>query len=353
MVRFLNSVGGGRVTRLEGNLAYVEDEDGFETPVLTRECVVVGSAPAKKAESAPQSKASAPQAATVIALAPEPEPPLPVEETPEGDKINLVLAFEPRDIKSPTTSPIDIFIVNDSNYFLSFTYQTRPSDDVQWTCRYAGTVEPNIQLLLGELNRNELQMMDRVAVQYVAYKQDRPFEMKQPACVELPLDTTKFFKLHCYKENLYFDTPVISLDIVRDDQPQIPTRVDASKLAEAMNAKKRADERPPRRPVKKKQSKAEIRDGNIVVDLHIQELVDNTRGLSGADMLNLQIDEFRRVMDAHKGQKGCRIVFIHGKGEGVLRNALMKELNHRYKGNDVQDASFREYGFGATQVTIR
>jgi hypothetical protein len=31
----------------------------------------------------------------------------------------------------------------------------------------------------------------------------------------------------------------------------------------------------------------------------------------------------------------------------------MKELNYRYKGHDVQDASFREYGYGATQITIR
>ena len=31
----------------------------------------------------------------------------------------------------------------------------------------------------------------------------------------------------------------------------------------------------------------------------------------------------------------------------------MKELSHMFKGHDVQDASFREYGYGATQVTIR
>lgn len=39
-VRFLNTVGGGRITRIEGQIAYV-DEDGFETPVLLREIVVV------------------------------------------------------------------------------------------------------------------------------------------------------------------------------------------------------------------------------------------------------------------------------------------------------------------------
>ena len=101
-----------------------------------------------------------------------------------------------------------------------------------------------------------------------------------------------------------------------------------------------------------KKEKASRRPDVIEVDLHISELVDTTAGLSPADILNLQIDEFRKVMDANLRNKGQKIVFIHGKGEGVLRAALMKELNHRYKGHQVQDASFREYGFGATQVTI-
>lgn len=41
-VRYLNAVGGGRVVRIVDNIAYV-DEDGFETPVLLKECVVVGN----------------------------------------------------------------------------------------------------------------------------------------------------------------------------------------------------------------------------------------------------------------------------------------------------------------------
>ena len=42
-VRFLNAVGGGKVTRIEEKkgLVYVEDEDGFEVPALERECVVI------------------------------------------------------------------------------------------------------------------------------------------------------------------------------------------------------------------------------------------------------------------------------------------------------------------------
>ncbi len=43
-VRFLNDVGGGKITKIETkkNLVYVEDKDGFEIPVLANECVVVG-----------------------------------------------------------------------------------------------------------------------------------------------------------------------------------------------------------------------------------------------------------------------------------------------------------------------
>ena len=109
-----------------------------------------------------------------------------------------------------------------------------------------------------------------------------------------------------------------------------------------------------KRPVTKKPRSGRASGGDLLeIDLHIDQLVDTKAGLSNADMLNLQVDEFRRVMDENLRNKGRKIVFIHGKGDGVLRNALMKELRHRYKGHDVQDASFREYGFGATQVTIR
>jgi dsDNA-specific endonuclease/ATPase MutS2 len=125
---------------------------------------------------------------------------------------------------------------------------------------------------------------------------------------------------------------------------------DSASLEDAMRQKRHEDKRPLRQPVKHHEPK---RDEPLVVDLHIGELLDTTRGMSNAEILNYQIDAFRKVMDANLRNVGKKIVFIHGKGEGVLRQALMKELNYRYKGHDVQDASFREYGYGATQVTIR
>ena len=346
IVRFLNQMGGGRVARIVGNMAYVEDEDGFEQPVLLRECVVVESA---KPKPTAYDKPIAPlPSKEVVVEAPKP---VPVVETEEGDVLNIVLAYEPREIKHLNTSTYDAYLVNDSNYYLYFVYMTKSDGDSEWITRYHDVVEPNIQVHIEEFNHSLLTQMDRVAVQYVAFKEGKGFKLKNPALVEHRLDTTKFYKMHCFHDNEYFDTPVISLDIVKNDRPARMITVDSADLERAMK-EKRAQDRPQRQQVKK-HDKPQKKNEIIECDLHIHELLDTTAGLSNKDMLDVQLDEFRRVMNENINRKGAKIVFIHGKGEGVLRKALLDELKRKYPRCEAQDASFREYGFGATLITIR
>ena len=354
-VRFLNSVGGGRVVRIQGQIAYV-DEDGFETPALLKECVVVAEGETfyertyKPAQN--QKQAEQPRHETRPQPEPEPEKPLPaLVETPEGEKLNLVIGFEPADIKRLSETSFDAFVVNDSNYCLYFTVLTRPNESDRWTLRYGGFIEPAIQEFLFELTHEDLPAIDRIAVQAVPFKRGADFSLKQPVAFEQRLDATKFARLHCFGSNPYFETQVLAIDVVKDDEVQTPRKPDPEKLRRAMMEKERDDRRKPR-PVEKSKSAKPSKE-LLEVDLHAAELLDDLRGLSPADILNYQIDTFRRIMDENLRNIGREIVFIHGKGEGVLRGALMKELNHRYKGHDVADASFREYGFGATKVTIR
>ncbi|WP_279122332.1 DUF2027 domain-containing protein [Muribaculum intestinale] len=389
MVRYLNSVGGGRVVRIEGQMAYV-DEDGFETPVLLRECVVVvpaqQAAPAARAaksgacqsassgdrwwekelkgkkEKAPSKEKPvydptvgkvAPEAgfAGKGTISPKPEAAPDPDDTPEGEMLNIVLAFEAEEPRHLNTTEYDAYIVNDSNYTLFLTYLTRSDSDKGWTLRFAEAIEPHMQVPVQHITRDDLVAMDRVSVQYVAYKSGREFRLKSPVAVEHSIDTTKFFKLHCFRDNVYFDTPVIAIDITRNDVPQRPVVIDSGRLEDAMRSKRRGDEQPQARRVSRNDRKNV--NEPIVVDLHISELLDNTAGLDNADMLQVQLREFNRVMEENRAAKGRKIVFIHGKGEGVLRKAILKELSYKYKSCEVQDASFREYGFGATQVTIR
>ena len=92
--------------------------------------------------------------------------------------------------------------------------------------------------------REHLPVMDRVAVQYVAYKDGKAFEAKSPALVEMKLDTTKFSKLHCFHTNRYFEGPVIALDVVRDDAPCVRRPLPEGRdIAEAMVRGARPKER--------------------------------------------------------------------------------------------------------------
>jgi dsDNA-specific endonuclease/ATPase MutS2 len=47
-----------------------------------------------------------------------------------------------------------------------------------------------------------------------------------------------------------------------------------------------------------------------------------------------------------------KMVFIHGVGNGKLKYELIKALNERYPDLVYQDASFKEYGYGATMVYL-
>jgi dsDNA-specific endonuclease/ATPase MutS2 len=91
----------------------------------------------------------------------------------------------------------------------------------------------------------------------------------------------------------------------------------------------------------------------VEIDLHIHELLEDTRGLSNHEMLEVQLGRFRNELETAIGNGTKRIVFIHGIGNGTLKQELRQELSTKYKKYYFQDASFKEYGYGATMVILR
>ena len=179
-VRFLNSTGGGIIRRIEGNIAYV-DEDGFETPTLLRECVVVAAAAAApKPSDIKEFKGSKPSTVSnhTPSIPSVKEEEIKIEETPEGEKLNVVLAYEPENVKRLNDTSFSTYLVNDSNYYLYFTYMTRADEANGWTMRYAGMVEPNMQVFIEDIAGTDLPAMDRVAVQLIAFKDGKEFNIK-------------------------------------------------------------------------------------------------------------------------------------------------------------------------------
>ncbi|WP_340066996.1 Smr/MutS family protein [Ascidiimonas aurantiaca] len=87
------------------------------------------------------------------------------------------------------------------------------------------------------------------------------------------------------------------------------------------------------------------------VDLHIHQLTDSSKGMSNYDMLTLQIETAKRRLEFAMQNRIPKIVFIHGVGEGVLKNELEYLFGH-YENISFYDADYRKYGLGATEVYI-
>ena len=403
-VRFLNEVGGGVVAGFQGkDIVLVEDEDGFNIPMLRSQVVAVETnvnnferRPKKvQAEAPSASPAAAPSAA---------ETPQVVHERKGGDLLNVCLAFVPVNSRELSNTQFETYLVNDSNYFVSVVFSN--NEGAAWHLRWQGMLAPNTKQLLETFDRSILNDLERLSVQLIAWKQDKPYMMKPAVGVELRLDTVKFYKLHVFRSSPFFHEPALLYDIVRDDRPVRQVFVEATEVMEriseeaeeqdypadsdipdnpeipetvpvipqrtreeereALKAAKRALKAEQQAKLAKKKAAEAERDPHfskpnilpekediIEVDLHINALLENTNGLSPSVLLNTQLTEFRIMMDRNIKKKGQRIVFIHGKGEGVLREALIKELSRRYHGCTYEDASFQKYGYGATMVTIR
>ena len=86
------------------------------------------------------------------------------------------------------------------------------------------------------------------------------------------------------------------------------------------------------------------------VDLHIEQLLANTRGMDNYDILSFQLSMAKRVLAEAQATNTKRLVFIHGEGEGKLKLEL-EFLLRRYSNLRFYPASFQKYGMeGATEV---
>ena len=151
-VRFLSEVGGGKVAGFQGkNIVLVEDEDGFEIPMPINEVVVVeqdeysmGKMISAKMDAQQKAEEHAntelhQDSRSIKAILNDHDDVdmdveeydaadreitfvKPVQEHTGGNKLSAYLAFVPINIKDVTNTRFETYMVNDSNYYLHYTY---------------------------------------------------------------------------------------------------------------------------------------------------------------------------------------------------------------------------------------
>lgn len=237
-VRFLNDIGGGKVTGFQqGGIVLVEDEDGFEVPVRQSEVVVV----------------------------------------PDDDKKKII--------------------------------------------------QPSVQQTVGQFSPTPMPHASNSQISQVKPQQNGV----------------------ATQTNAADDVETLEERVLRLEMTvkRLAMRIERLEAAKALREKIKEEGRA------QQESKKQQKDAVVEVDLHAHELLDTTAGMSPGDIKEYQLQTFRNVMQEHIKDRGRKIVFIHGNGEGVLRKAIIAELRRNYKSCQYQDASFQQYGFGATMVIIK
>lgn len=97
-------------------------------------------------------------------------------------------------------------------------------------------------------------------------------------------------------------------------------------------------------------SKKSIEREELIVDLHIHELVEKFGHLNNFEMLQIQMDKVKTVLSKAKKNTTKSITFIHGKGTGKLKQELEKYF--KSKSYNFYPASLLKYGMGATTVEL-
>ena len=371
-VRFLNQTGGGIVIGFnKKGWATVEDEDGFEIPVPEKECVVV------------EENAVAAEKKNI--------------QTKDGEKLNVALAY------TKAGQGFVCSIANECNYNMLVTYTvsaTGVNQAAQYSTMYAGEILPYERKEMFKFGREELNdFSKRVLVRLVPFKRGTgikkttPHTLKPVVEKDFILDPMNLLKDGMYRENDYTPDRSYIITLANENLKELPLlqNDEDEKLRQALKEKFQGEAEASTSGISGKkggvqggnssgrkdtagkafingkwvevsktrndevEDKALIKtasNGILEVDLHASALLETTAGMDNTAILKYQMEKFNEAMKAVLHKKGQRIVFIHGKGDGVLRKALLTELKTKYPACKWQDASFKEYGYGATMVTV-
>ena len=368
-VRFLNQTGGGIVVGFgKKGWATVQDEDGFEFPIPEKECVVIEENAVAKEEVSIQTK--------------------------DGDKLNIAIVY------TRQGKEYSCIIANECNYSLFATYTNSIKEEKDsfnakdlYVTTFAGEILPYEKKEIFRFGADFLNRFSKKVVfraipfkpNNMQFKGDIQHLLKPIIEAEYILDPTNLLKESMFKPNNHINENGYVIPIIDEtaQNRQLAGDIKEKDIRQALKEKFEG-EKPslqngnhqgngpkngnrafvggkwinlPENGLQREwlQETALIKtntQGLMEVDLHASALLDTTIGMDNTAILKYQLEKFNEAMTAVLHKKGGKIVFIHGKGDGVLRKALLAELKNKYSRCKWQDASFKEYGYGATMITI-
>lgn len=344
-VKFLNDVGGGIVSKiLDKKHVIVENETGFDVPVAIKEIIIVEqeeqySTKVKISENSQNTETQENNFTVDLSDIFYPEV-AQIEEN--GDEINVFLAFVPE--SRPGNSNLTVFLINDSNYNILFSIVNK--DDLgNYFSNSVGVLEANTKLQTESLALQSVNQLPEYSFDFIFYKQGN-FTRKKTFSKTIKINPIRFYKEKAYTENDFFEENAILIPINQKDDNEIDIEFTQKDIDKIIREKEKIEKK--HQPIPKKEKENKI----LEIDLHINELLDDCRGLSNGEIIQIQMDKFHSELARAIKNGPKNIVFIHGVGNGTLKTEVRKALDLQKDKVTYHDASFKEYGYGATMVKL-
>lgn len=337
-VKFLNSKGGGIVNRiLDSRMVSVTIEGGFELPTLISEVIKIEpeEAGARFFDEPFDVPAIAPKTPEIItedekiaALSPE------IIKNRKTESI--FLAFIPHDQKWLITGLLDVLLINHTTYDIIYNLFLK-NESGDYKGKDYGSVFPDSSLLLDTIDRESLAAWSEGSIQFLFHKNTAK-GLFPPFNAEFRISGKKFYQEGNYRESHYFPGKGITVKIVS--------------LTDYLKSVIRDKEMPG----------INVKEGELIhrhqagpreaeVDLHIHELVDEESYMEQGEILEFQKNYFEQCLQSALVNHFLKVTFIHGVGNGVLRETLLGMLKN-YEGIEVTDAPMAKYGMGAIEIRI-
>lgn len=343
-VKFLNDTGGGRVTKIiSKDMVQVINEDGFEVPVLADELLKTEQEQEQVQQEPPQEDL-AEEHQEYDAF--DQEKPRDESQASADDPGNhLYFAFVPGQVAHPENSDLETYLINDSDFYLYYLVLLQRENS--WVYFASGHLEDNMKTYIKTIEQEHFNEIGRFRFQCIFYQKGF-YNPISPMEAQVNVHPKKFFKSTSYTENDFFEEDAMVLEIKKEETLYRKlAELSSEDINQVIREKEQKEEKNNYKSGKSDQQDTEE------IDLHIEELVDKPKELSNQEMLDIQMGRFQMALEgALKTPKTKKIVFIHGVGNGRLRYEIRKYLDRYHPKLDYQDASFKEYGYGATLVFV-
>ena len=349
-VNFLNSTGGGTVKNIiDTRMVEVTIEDGFDIPVLMSDLVLDFRSQPDKRQQIVDSTQKEIQQKQIIE---EKEMDDSRKSTlrrfgRNAEEEGLYLAFIPQDQQWLLTGLLDVVLVNNTPADALYSFNIK--EENKYINVDYGSIAPHSKVVIESISREDIEYWCEGYIQVILSQEEADF-VYHPLHAPFSFRSSRFFKDGSYVESGVLGEKAVMINLSSLIALK-GTETDFTKLMKSDDKKAVASNN---KLVKEKAAidRHQTAPGEAIVDLHIGELVDNILGMSSNDIFRTQINYFKKMLESAITNEYDKVTFIHGVGNGVLKNAIIEELKH-YDNTSNRMASIMKFGVGAIDVMIK